>query len=513
MANGNLYDLFVTRVPAEPGAVFLEVPGGQGLTYQALDPAVSRYANLITSLGAKPGDRVVAQVEKSVEAVLLYLACLKAGVIYIPLNTGYTEGELEYFLRDAGPRLVVSDPAREEMLGALAAKCGVPHLMTLDAAGGGTFAAAAAGHSADFRSAPVASDDVAAILYTSGTTGRPKGAMLTHGNLASNALVLHEFWQWRPGDVLLHALPVFHVHGLFIALHCALLNGSRVIFLPKFDRDAILDHLPQATVLMGVPTFYVRLLDSPRLDPDLCRNMRLFISGSAPLLAETWEAFADRTGHRILERYGMTETGMITSNPYDGERVPGTVGYALPGIAVRITGEDGRPVGAQEVGILEVKGPNVFKGYWQMPEKTTEDFTADGWFRTGDMAMAAEDGRVTLVGRAKDLVISGGFNIYPKEIEEVMDAFPGVVETAVIGVPHPDFGEAVVAVVVPEAGAEIDLAALQDYLQDKLARFKQPKHMALVGELPRNVMGKVQKNLLRARYGGLFSGKAGAGAG
>lgn len=507
MADGNLYDLFVARFPKEPGAVFLSVPGGGDLTYDALDPAVSRYANLIRSLGAVPGDRVVAQVEKSVEAVLLYLACLKAGVIYIPLNTGYTEGELEYFLSDAGPRLVVTDPGREAMFKDLAAKCGVPHLLTLDAAGGGSFAAAAADQPAHAETVTVAADDVAAILYTSGTTGRPKGAMLTHGNLASNALVLHDYWQWQPGDVLLHALPVFHVHGLFIALHCALLNGSRVIFLPKFDRDAILDHLPEATVLMGVPTFYVRLLDSARLDAERCRNMRLFISGSAPLLAETWEAFAARTGHRILERYGMTETGMITSNPYDGERVPGTVGYALPGVAVRIAGEDGGLVEPGAVGILEVKGPNVFKGYWQMPEKTAEDFTADGWFRTGDLATAAADGRVTLVGRAKDLVISGGFNIYPKEIEEVMDAYPGVVETAVIGVPHPDFGEAVVAVVVPETGARIDPVALENYLQDKLARFKQPKHVALVDELPRNVMGKVQKNLLRNEYGGLFSAR------
>ncbi|MCP5373700.1 MAG: malonyl-CoA synthase [Hyphomicrobiales bacterium] len=503
MTARNLYDLFRSHFPQDPDALFLEVPDGQSVPYAALDGETGRLAALLDGLGVAAGDRVVVQVDKSPTAVLLYLACLRLGAVYVPLNTAYTADEVAYFLGDAGPRVFVCRPQDAERAQAVAAAAGVAHVLTLAADGGGTLAAGAAGLAPLDVVAERSCDDVAAILYTSGTTGRSKGAMLTLENLASNAQTLHALWGWVPGDVQLHALPIFHVHGLFVALHCALLNGSTTIFLPGFDPARVTGLLPRATVFMGVPTFYTRLLDHPDFGAGACASMRLFLAGSAPLLAETFDAFTARTGHRIVERYGMTETGMITSNPYaGGERVAGTVGYPLPDVIARVADGDGHELPRGETGVLEVKGPNVFKGYWNMPEKTAEEFRRDGFFITGDMATMAEDGRVTIVGRAKDLVISGGYNVYPKEIELLIDEVPGVRESAVVGLPHPDFGEGVTAVVVRDGGAgtEVDEAAILAALDGHLAKFKQPKRVFFVDELPRNTMGKVQKNELRTRY-------------
>jgi malonyl-CoA/methylmalonyl-CoA synthetase len=468
--------------------------GKPDITYATLDRETGRLAARLRATGAMPGDRIVVQAEKSVAGVLLYIAALRAGLIYVPLNTAYTATEVAAFVADVEPAIFVCDPANA------AAAPPVRTVLTLDADGEGTLFA-------DLPATPLpveprTSDDIAAICFTSGTTGRSKGAMLSHGNLLSNARTLIDLWRFSERDVLLHVLPIYHVHGLFVALHCALLSGATVLWRESFDPKATLADLEDATVMMGVPTHYTRLLsamgDAPRRFP----NMRLFISGSAPLLAETHRQFEAATGQRILERYGMTETGMITSNPYDGERVAGTVGFPLSGVEVRVANDKGREVARGGTGILEVRGPNVFKGYWRMPEKTAEEFRADGFFITGDMAEQAPDGRVTLVGRAKDLIISGGLNIYPKEIELLIDAVSGVDESAVIGVPHPDFGETVVAVV---AGKGVDEAAVMAALDGQLARFKQPKHVVIVEALPRNAMGKVQKAVLRARYAGLFS--------
>ena len=418
----------------------------------------------------KPGDRILVQTEKSVEGALLYLASLRAGLVYVPLNTAYTLAELAYFIEDAEPALIFA----EGHLG----------LAELDP------------EPAAFETVPRGPDDLAAILYTSGTTGRSKGAMLSHHNLASNALVLKDYWHWRHCDVLIHALPIYHVHGLFVALHGALLNGSTMLWHKGFDADAVLADLAAATMLMGVPTFYVRLAAHPGLTRDAAAGMRLFVSGSAPLREATFAEFEAKTGHRILERYGMTEAGMICSNPYDGERIPGTVGFPLPGVEARIEGGAGP-------GVLEIRGPNLFKGYWRNPGKTAEEMRPGGWFVTGDIATMAEDGRVAIVGRAKDLIIAGGLNLYPKEIELALDAVPGVAESAVIGVPHPDLGEAAVAVVVrtdPALGEAEVLAAIAD-----LARFKQPRRILFADALPRNAMGKVQKAALREAHKGLFA--------
>ncbi|MDJ0738371.1 MAG: malonyl-CoA synthase [Gammaproteobacteria bacterium] len=505
MSNANLYELFSQHFPADADAVFLDGVDGRLLRYSDLPARTGQMVGLLHARGVAKGDRVVVQVEKSIDAVLLYLACLRAGAIYIPLNTAYTPAEVGYFLGDAAPRLFVCSPATRDALAPVAAAAGVAELLDLGADGSGGLVDALAAAPVSDATAGVAPDDLAAILYTSGTTGRSKGAMLSHANLASNARVLHDYWHWRRDDVLLHALPIFHVHGLFVALHCALLGGSRVIFMPRFDVATVLERLPGATVMMGVPTFYTRLLDQPALDRGLCADMRLFISGSAPLLADTHRDFEARTGHRILERYGMTEAGMITSNPYHGERVAGTVGFALPGVLARVADEHGRELPRGEAGVLEISGPNVFRGYWQMPEKTAEEFRADGWFITGDIARMDDDGRVTIVGRAKDLIISGGFNVYPKEIESQIDELPGVRESAVIGVPHPDFGEGVTAVVVPDRSAPISEQSVIDALRDRLARFKQPKRVFVVDELPRNTMGKVQKGVLRDTYKDTFA--------
>jgi malonyl-CoA/methylmalonyl-CoA synthetase len=449
---------------------------------------------------------VAVQVEKSPGALFFYLGCLRAGLTYLPLNTAYRDLEVEYFLEDARPGLVVCAPERLAAVRRLADTQRVPHVRTLDAAGEGSVHKEARALEPRYPVEDVSANDVAVILYTSGTTGRPKGAMITHRNLAANALALHKAWGWRPGDVLLHALPIFHIHGLFVACHGALLNASKMLFHPKFDAAAVLRALPQATVFMGVPTYYTRLLADPAFGKEACRNMRLFTCGSAPLLPQTFHEFHERTGHTILERYGMTETGMNTSNPLDGPRLPGTVGPALPGVAVRIVDNAGHDVAPGEAGELLVKGDNVFKGYWRMPEKTADEFTADGYFHTGDLARMDANGYVSIVGRAKDLIISGGFNVYPKEIESYIDKLPGVAESAVVGVPHPDFGEAVVAVVVRTAGdTAVNEAGVIAALKDRIAGFKVPKRVFLVNELPRNTMGKVQKNLLREQHAALFA--------
>ncbi len=506
MQNHNLYALFQSRFPADETAAFIETPDGETILYKDIDRLSGHFLGLFEKLGLQAGERVIVQVSKSPAAMMLYLACLRHGLIYIPLNTAYTVAEVEYFARDAEPALIVGDPAREAEFNDLRDRLGIANLFFLDSAGNGSLMEAALAERPLQHTIERGADDLAAILYTSGTTGRSKGAMLSHDNLASNALTLHKIWGWRPGDVLLHALPIFHVHGLFVASHCALLNGSKMLFLPKFDLEQIIELLPQATVMMGVPTFYTRLLGDERFTRDLCRNMRLFISGSAPLLPETFRAFEKRTGMAILERYGMTEAGMITSNPLEGERIPGTVGFPLPGVDLRIADENGTPLPANEIGVLEFKGPNLFKGYWRMPEKTAEEFRDDGFFISGDLASQDETGRVSIVGRAKDLIISGGFNIYPKEIELLIDELPGIDESAVIGVPHPDFGEGVVAVVVPKDGAAPSEEDILAALKDKLARFKQPKRIFFTDELPRNTMGKVQKAVLRETYKDSFKG-------
>ncbi|MDP9057494.1 MAG: AMP-binding protein, partial [Pseudomonadota bacterium] len=441
----------------------------------------------------------VVQVEKSPENVLLYLAALRAGLVYVPLNTAYTAAELAFFLGDAEPAVVVCRPVDEAAVRAMA---GAAAVVTLDANGGGSLM-----DDLPDEAAPVAmrtSDDLAAILYTSGTTGRSKGAMLSHGNLYSNAATLKELWQWDADDVLIHILPIYHVHGLFVALHGALLAGASVIFYAGFDPEAVIADFARATVLMGVPTHYTRLIDHPGLTRAACKHMRLFVSGSAPLLAEAHDRFAAKSGQRILERYGMTETGMITSNPYDGERVAGTVGFPLPKVSVRLRDDQGQPVELGEPGILEVRGPNVFKGYWRNPAKTAEEFRDGGYFVTGDVATRDSEGRITLVGRAKDMIIAGGLNIYPKEIEEAIDALAGVAESAVIGVPHPDLGEAVVAVVAREPGAALTETGILSAILTDLARFKQPRRVFIVDSLPRNAMGKVQKAALRSEYASLF---------
>ena len=499
-----LADALVSPLADRTDAV-LTRPDGSIASGADIFRLTGRIANVLAAVGVEPGDRVAMQTEKSVEALALYLACLRAGALFLPLNTAYTIAELDYFLGDAEPRAAICDPRAEAGLRPMVEGRGIT-LLTIDAAGGGSLAERAAAATDEFATASRGPDDLAAILYTSGTTGRSKGAMLSHDNLLSNADALAETWRFAGGDVLLHALPIFHVHGLFVAANVLLRVGRRMIFLPKFDVDTVIAHLPQATSMMGVPTFYTRLLGDPRFDRDLTAHMRLFVSGSAPLLAETHRAFETRTGHRILERYGMTETTMSISNPYDGERRAGAVGFPLPGVEARIAhAETGEVLPQGEIGILEVRGPNVFKGYWRMPEKTAEEFRNDGFFITGDIARIDADGYVTIVGRAKDLVISGGYNVYPKEVETEIDALQGVLESAVIGVPHADFGEAVVAVVVREGGPDLSPEAIQSALRDRLASYKLPKAVEFVDELPRNTMGKVQKNALRDHYKDAFA--------
>lgn len=500
MSNANLFAHFLAVAAGAGDKPFLIEGTNTVLSYADLDRRTGRYAARLQALGGKVGDRIVVQVDKSPEAVLLYLAAVRAGLIYVPLNTAYTAAELEYFLGDAEPTVVVCRPGDVAEVRSMA---GATCVVTLGEDGTGSLLEdMPEGH------APVAergADDIAAILYTSGTTGRSKGAMLSQGNLLSNALTLKDLWRWSADDVLLHILPIYHVHGLFVGIHGALAAGASVIFHRGFDPATIIADFARATVLMGVPTHYTRLTAAPDLTPEAAEHMRLFLSGSAPLLAEAHQQFEARTGQRILERYGMTETGMITSNPYDGARVAGTVGYPLPGVDVRVCAENGDLAAAGEPGVLEVRGPNVFKGYWRNPEKTAQEFRPDGFFVTGDVATQDEDGRITLVGRAKDLIIAGGLNIYPKEIEEAIDALPGVEESAVIGIPHPDMGEGVVAIVVGRNGIELKEEGILAALSSQLARFKQPRRAIIVDALPRNAMGKVQKAALRQEYAGLFA--------
>ena len=494
--NANLYALLRDHFAEHGEQPCILHPGGTVIHYDDLDAMAARLSHVLVDAGCEKGDRVAAQVDKCWQALALYLACLRAGLVYLPLNTGYQKSELAYFFGDAEPHVIVCAPDNLATIAALR-----PEATVLTLSGGeGTVLALARDAPETFDTVVSAPDDLAAILYTSGTTGRAKGAMLSHRNLASNALTLVDAWGFTRGDVLLHALPLYHVHGLFVACHCALLSGSRMLWLPKFDAAEVMGQLPHASVMMGVPTFYARLLAEAAFTEDACRSVRLFISGSAPLLPETFTEFRSRSGHAILERYGMSETGMNTSNPLRGERICGSVGPPLPGVALRVVDDDARPCLPGAIGGIEVKGPNVFAGYWRMPDRTRDEFTADGFFKTGDMGELLDNGYLKIVGRAKDLIITGGLNVYPKEIEERIDALPGIAESAVIGVPDPDFGEAVTAVVVAKAGHAPSEADLIGALKAEIASFKVPKRVHFVAELPRNAMGKVEKNTLRQRY-------------
>ncbi|MEI4484214.1 MULTISPECIES: malonate--CoA ligase [unclassified Phyllobacterium] len=507
--SNHLFDAIRGTITSED-AIFIETENGRCWTYGDMLLWSGKIAGAIDTLGVRPGDRVAVQVEKSAEALMLYLACIRCGAVYLPLNTAYTLAELDYFIGDAEPRLVVVSPKAADGIAAITSKYDAL-VETLDENGKGSLIDLAKDEPEDFIDATRGPDDLAAILYTSGTTGRSKGAMLTHDNLLSNALSLRSFWRFTPQDRLIHALPIFHTHGLFVATNVTLTSGASMFLLPKFDPAQVLSLMPRATTMMGVPTFYVRLLQNEGLTRDAVAGMRLFISGSAPLLADTHRAFQERTGQAILERYGMTETNMNTSNPYDGKRIAGTVGFPLPGVSIRVTDpETGVSLGQDETGMIEVKGPNVFKGYWRMPEKTKSEFRDDGFFITGDLGKIDPEGYVHIVGRGKDLVISGGYNIYPKEVESEIDMLPGVVESAVIGIAHPDFGEGVTAIVVKRANATIDEQTIFDALKDRLARYKQPKQIIFVEDLPRNTMGKVQKNLLREQYSDLYAARTNA---
>ncbi len=505
-----LANLLRTASLGRDDALFASTPQGRSISYGEMFEAAERHATVLLSAGLNPGDRVAIQVEKSLEAIQLYLGTLLAGGVFLPLNTAYTTTELQYFLSDAEPAVMICDPDKSDELEPVLEAIGVSNLFTLSHEGTGTLSDAVAAQAADrttaeFQAVARSEDDLAAILYTSGTTGRSKGAMLSHENLASNARTLKEYWHFSDKDVLIHALPIFHTHGLFVATNIALCAACSMIFMPRFDAEAVLEQMDKATVMMGVPTFYVRLLESTGLSRDTVSHMRLFVSGSAPLLSETHKRWQALTGHAILERYGMTETSMNSSNPYNGERRAGTVGLPLPGVEIRITdAQTGKTLPPGEMGGVEVRGANVFQGYWQMPEKTREEFRDDGFFITGDIGVIDDQGYLSIIGRSKDLIISGGYNVYPKEIEIVIDAIEGVTESAVIGLPHPDFGEGVAAVVVNEPGITLVEADLLTHLSDKLARYKQPKKIRFVQQLPRNPMGKVQKNILRDHYHALF---------
>ena len=522
MSQHNLFSALRAAFPSDLASAAVETtaPDGTELVYSwdDLERASARIANLLASLKLPEGSRVAVQTEKSVEAMLLYLATLRAGYVFLPLNTAYQSAEIEYFIGNAEPAVVVCTPGNFGWVSKIAFTQGTGHVFTLGDDRTGSLLERAAHHSDLHTPVNKSADDLAAILYTSGTTGRSKGAMLTHGNLLSNAQVLKDYWGWKSGDVLIHALPIFHVHGLFVAIHGALINGSKMIWFAKFDPKAVLAAMRRATVFMGVPTLYVRLLAEPGLTTDSAKNMRLFVAGSAPLLIETFNEWQQRTGHTILERYGMSETIMLTSNPYAAdarhggqtERRGATVGFALPGVGLRVVDDANQPLPVGEIGAIQVQGPNVFKGYWRMPEKTAEEFTADEqggrWFKTGDVGKVDERGYISIVGRSKDLIISGGYNVYPAEIEGVMNELPGVAESAVVGVPHPDFGEAVVAIVVARGGATApDPAELITTLKARIANFKVPKRVFVVTELPRNAMGKVQKKLLREQHQTLFA--------
>ena len=516
MAQHNLFAALRAAFPADLDQTAVEAmaPNGQHLHYswRDLDHASARIANLLASLHLPDQSRIAVQVEKSVEAMVLYLATLRAGHVFLPLNTAYQSSEIAYFIGNAEPAVVVCTPAHFGWVSKIAFTAGTQHVFTLGDDRTGSLLERAAPQADLHAPAERGPNDLAAILYTSGTTGRSKGAMLTHANLLSNAVVLKDYWGWQPGDVLVHALPIFHVHGLFVAIHGALLSGSKMLWFGKFDPQAVIAALPRATVFMGVPTLYVRMLAEPALTKQAAQHMRLFLAGSAPLLLDTFTAWQQRTGHTIVERYGMSETAMLTSNPYradarhggQAERRGGTVGFPLPGVGLRVVDDQGRALAAGEIGNVQVQGPNVFPGYWRMPEKTAEEFTPDGWFKTGDVGQVDACGYVHIVGRSKDLIISGGYNVYPAEIEAALNELPGVAESAVVGVPHPDFGEVGVAVVVARPGAEPDGEPILAALKAQMARFKVPRRCFVVAELPRNTMGKVQKNLLREQYRCLF---------
>jgi malonyl-CoA/methylmalonyl-CoA synthetase len=496
----NLFTRFLAA-PSDLDRTFLRTPAP--LSFRDSFARAAQLAHVLKAHGVTPGDRVAVQVEKSATALILYLACLRAGAVYLPLNTGYTPSELSYFVQDATPRLFVcSEKNRDKIAAAIPAV----ELLTLsDDGAAGSLVQETAGKPLVFEDAPVGMNDLASILYTSGTTGRSKGAMLSHGNLHSNARSLIQAWAFSESDVLLHALPIFHIHGLFVATNVPLLAGAAILLLPKFDPDAVFQVLPEASVMMGVPTFYTRLLKDQRLNRDTTKHMRVFISGSAPLLAETHRQWEARTGHALLERYGMTETGMNTSNPYSGARIPGSVGLPLPGVELRIADDRGNPLPQGEIGMIEIRGPNVFQGYWKMPEKTAVEFRQDGFFITGDLGTIGADGYVRIVGRGKDMIITGGLNVYPSEVESLIDAIPGVEEAAVVGLPHEDFGEGVTAFLVLKDNATLTEAGILDSLADRLARFKLPKRVIFVKQLPRNTMGKVQKSVLREEYAGLYA--------
>jgi len=513
MTNASTFAALRAEFPDDLDAVAIETADGPGAplhyTWRDLERGSAMLANVFASLGLPAGARVAVQVDKSVEALMLYLAVQRAGLVFVPLNNAYQQAEIEYFIGDAEPAVVVCAPKDFTWISRLAFRRGTKNVFTLGDDRSGSLLERASWMSDAHTPAVCQAGDLAAILYTSGTTGKSKGAMLTHGNLVSNARVLKRYWGWQHGDVLIHALPIFHVHGLFVASHGALLNGSKMIWFSRFDPKATITRFDDATVFMGVPTLYTRMLGESSLTRAACARMRLFISGSAPLQVETFDAWAERTGHTILERYGMSETLMLTSNPYrpeDGERRRGTVGFALPGVQLRVHDDAGAPCPAGEIGGIEVHGPNVFAGYWRMPQKTKEEFTADGWFKTGDVGKVDAKGYVTIVGRSKDLVITGGYNVYPAEVEGFINELPGVAESAVVGLPHPDFGEGVVAIVVPKPGNTLDGSAIVSALKDRIANFKVPKRVFVVEALPRNTMGKVQKNLLRQQHQGLFGG-------
>ena len=496
----SLYEIFHVRFKNRLQTLFLRTPGGKFYTYGDLHTISARYANILTARGLKVGDRVAVQVQKSPEAVFLYLACLRIGAVFLPLNTAYQTDEVEYFLSDAEPTIVVCDP-KAESLRNLCAILNIPHVLTLGAEGSGTLVEESDNAPSEYSSPKILGSDLGAILYSSGTTGRPKGVMLTHSNLAANAQALHKVWEFGPEDMLLHALPIFHTHGLFVALNTVLMNGTGMLFHAKFDAKSVAADLPNATVFMGVPTYYARLLADKSFTQDVCSNIRLFLSGSAPLLNETFRTFEARTGQQIVERYGMTEAGIITSASVDRPRKAGDVGWPLPNVALRIADSDNASLPPGETGEIQIKGPGLFRGYWRKPEKTAEDFTPDGFFKTGDLAQVSETGMVSIVGRAKDMMISGGFNVYPKEIEAIIDSLPEVAESAVVGMPHPDFGEAGLAVIVSRDESRApDALALRDALKEELANYKVPKLILVAEELPRNAMGKVQKNILRETY-------------
>ena len=511
-SNHNLFAALRAAFPADLEGTAVETDDGLHYSWRDLEQASAKMANLLVSLDLPAGTRVAVQVEKSVEAMMLYLATLRAGYVFLPLNTAYQSAEIEYFIGNAEPGVVVCSPKNFGWVSKIAFKAGTQHVFTLGDDRTGSLLDRCVPQPMAHQTVHRAADDLAAILYTSGTTGRSKGAMLTHGNMLSNARVLKDYWGWIKGDVLIHALPIFHVHGLFVALHGALINGSKMIWMAKFDPKLTVQKMAEATVFMGVPTLYVRMLAEPSLTKAAVRNMRLFVAGSAPLLLETFAEWRERTGHTILERYGMSETAMLTSNPYvadkryenQSERRGGTVGFPLPGVSLRVQDDEGQSLPAGEIGGIQVQGPNVFKGYWRMPEKTAEEFTADGFFKTGDVGKVDERGYVAIVGRSKDLIISGGYNVYPAEIEGYINDMPGVAESALVGVPHPDFGEVGVALVIAKPGVTLDADQIVTALKSKLANFKTPKRCYVVEALPRNTMGKVQKNLLREQYKGLF---------